>query len=82
MGTRAHIRTGVEDLGGSQKKYAEYVNTTGEATHTDSEAKLGGITNRVEEAIPQLVEAKLISIQGALDKTREGHRGRDEVIPR
>ena len=74
VGAMTHVRTGVEataaDLEASQKKLGEYVDTAAKATYAELEKKMEEIKRRVEEAIPQLVETKFASIQGALDKIR------------
>ena len=74
IGAINHVRTGVGDLGRSQLKLAEHVDTQDKATYVELGEKLQEIKDKVNEAVPQLVGAKLISVKGALDwfRTAEG----------
>ena len=67
MGTVTHIRTGVEDLSRSQIKLAEHVDVQDKSMYLEIEKKLQQIKDTVSETVPQLIEAKLISIKGAME---------------
>ena len=66
-----HIRTGVEDIGRAQMQLAEHVDTQDKEISNDLEKKLQGIKDKVNEAVPQLVEAKLSYIQATLDSIQK-----------
>ena len=66
VGAVTHIRTGVGDLSRSQMKLAEHVDVQSKTTWTELEKKLQDIKDKVNEAVPQLIEAKLISVKDAM----------------
>ena len=68
IGAINHVRTGVEDLVQSNIKISEYVDKQDQATHTELAKKLQEIHSKVDEALPQIVEAKFISIKSAIDQ--------------
>ena len=76
IGAINHVRTGVEDLGRSNMKMTEYIDAQDKASYTELEKKLQDIKDKVNEAVPILVEAKLESIKTAMGKL---HSTEDEM---
>jgi hypothetical protein len=68
IGAINHVRAGVGDLGRSNIKMTEYIDAQDRASYTELEKKLQDIKDKVNEAVPILVEAKLESIKTAVDK--------------
>ena len=68
IGAINHVRTGVEDLARSNIKISEYVDVQDKATHAELAKKLQEIHSKVDEALPQIIEAKFISIKSAIDQ--------------